>query len=99
MAKVKTSTKNNSELSAKTGTIAYAVVKNKTELNEICSETSMNIEEQKQRVIDILEADSKDCQSRGRIFGIIRKIKTSMDLLMYLYNLILAGDGMEVIQI
>lgn len=97
--KKKSNDKNvHSNLSDKAGTVAYAIVTNKDEINEICF-SSNNLEEAKEKIIKIIENNSKNCKSIDKIFYNIRVQKKMLSLHTYLYDLVLAGDNMEVIKV
>lgn len=85
-------------LSDKAGTVAYAIVANKDEINKICF-SGISLDEAKEKIIKLIENDSKNCKSRNKIFYNIRVQKKMLSLHTYLYDLVLAGDNMEVIKV
>lgn len=90
--------KSHGNLSDKVGTVAYAIVANKDEINEICF-SGISLNEAKEKIIKIIEDNSRNCKSRDKIFYNIRVQKKMLSLHTYLYDLVLAGDNMEVIKI
>lgn len=53
--------------------------------------------EVKTEVIAIIESNAAQCPSLIRIIETIKKTRSNNDFMMYLYNLILAGDNLNVV--
>lgn len=96
MAKTKTNKNVTTNLSNKIGTVSYAITTNKAEIDSICM-SGMNLTDAKKSVIDIITNNSNDCESRAQILNTINRVKSSYDLLMYVYNMVLAGDNLAVL--
>lgn len=84
------------ELSKKKGTVSKAILDNKDEINTICM-SGRPCSEVKAEVIAIIESNAAQCPSLIRIIETIKKTRSNNDLMMYLYNLILAGDNLGVV--
>ena len=79
------------------GTVSFAVTNNTKKLNDICMSNKL-LKETKRLVIEVLNSTSKDCPSRVKIYNEINKKKSNTDIAMYLYNIVLASEGSNVIK-
>lgn len=84
------------KLSKVEGTVAYVITSHKDEINNICI-SNLSLNDAKSKLIKLIDTNAKNCESKSNIIYTINKCKSKYDLLMYMYNMVLAGDKLAVI--
>lgn len=90
--------KNTIDLSVKEGTVAFTLSAYHKECDEICLNNAISIAEKKKLLITLINTYIKATAYRKKMIAKIQNFKgTNIELLQYMYNIILAGSGLGTI--